>query len=71
MTDILKAIRAAIEASSETRYRIAKESGVAQSQLSRLISGERGLDLLTVQKLAEYLGLEIVIRPKRGRRRKV
>ncbi len=33
-----------------------------------LMSGERGLSIDALEQLAEYLGLEIVIRPKRRRR---
>ena len=68
MAEILEQIRRMIEASGKTRYRIAKESGIAQSQLSRLMSGERGLSVETLQTLANYLQLEIVIRPKRRRK---
>ena len=68
MGRILEEIRRAVEASGKTRYRIAKESGVAESQLCRLVSGERGLSVESVERLAECLGLEIVIRPKRRRK---
>ena len=67
MAQLVETIRAAIEASGETRYRIAKETGIAESQLSRLMSGERGLSAETIERLADYLGLEIVVRAKRGR----
>lgn len=59
------AIRDAIEASDETPYTIAEGADVARSQLSRLLSGERGLSTETIERLAGYLGLEIIIRPKR------
>lgn len=68
MARLVEAIREAIEASGQSRYRIAKETGIAQSQLSRLVSGERGLDVDTVERLASYLGLEVVIRPIRKRK---
>ena len=70
MGQILDAIRGAIEASGKTRYRIAQESGVAESALSRLMSGERGLSIDALERLAEDLELEITIRPKRRQRRK-
>ena len=70
MGQLISEIKKAIQASGQTRYRIAKESGVAQSQLSRLMSGERGLSLDAVEQLADYLGLEIIIRPKRRRTKK-
>ena len=68
MSEILSSIRQAIEASPKSRYRIAEETGISESALSRLISGERGLSVESVEKLAEYLELEIVIRPKRRKK---
>ncbi len=56
-------LRAAILAAAETgvtRYRISKETGVEQSALSRFVHGKVGLDLSSVDKLAAYLGLELV-----------
>ena len=70
MKELLQTIRRTIEMSGQTRYRIAQGSGIAQSQLSRLMSGESGLSLETTERLADYLGLEIVIRPKRRRTKK-
>lgn len=69
MGRLLDEIRDAIEASGKTRYRIAQESGIAQSVLSRLMSGERGLSIEALETLADYLGLEIIMRPKRRRRK--
>ncbi len=69
MARILDAICDAIEASDKTRYRIAKETGISQSQLSRVMSGERGLSIHALERLADYLGLEIIIRPKRRMRK--
>ena len=68
MATILDAIREAIERDERSRYRIAKDIGVTQGHLSRLMSGERGLSVDAVERLAEYLGLEIIIRPKRQRK---
>ena len=65
MIDLLDTIRKAVEASDKTCYRISKDTGLSPSQLSRLLSRERGLRVETLQMLAEYLDLEIVIRPKR------
>lgn len=53
-------LRAAIEAAPVTRYRIAKETGVTQAALSRFVVSGRSLDLASVDKLAAYLGLELV-----------
>jgi transcriptional regulator with XRE-family HTH domain len=69
MAKLLDAIRVAIEASEESRYRIAQASKVAESQLSRLMSGEAGIGIETLERLAEHLGYEIVLRPKPRRRK--
>ncbi len=50
-----------------TRYRIAQDSGVNHTVLSRFLSGERSIKLETVDLLADYLGLEL--RPKTKRRK--
>jgi len=63
-------IKKAIETSGQSRYRIAKETGVSQAHLSRLMSGQRGLGVDMLERLAAHLELEIIIRPKRGRSRK-
>lgn len=64
MGQLLDAIRRAVESSDKTRYRIAKESGVSAGQLSRLVNGERGMTVDTIERLADYLGLRITIEPK-------
>ncbi|MFO0815925.1 MAG: helix-turn-helix transcriptional regulator [Gemmatales bacterium] len=69
MGKLTKAIVAAVKASDQTPYAIAKGSGVARSQLSRLMSGERGLNSETIERLADYLQLEITIKPKNTKAR--
>lgn len=69
MGQLTKAIVAAVKASDQAPGAIAKGAGVARSQLSRLLSGERGLNTDTIERLADYLGLEITIAPKRGNRK--
>lgn len=68
MSTILEAIKRAILASDKSRYRIARESGVSQAALSRLMSGERGLSIEAAERLAEALDLQIEV--KAGRRKK-
>ena len=45
-----------------TRYRIAQDTGIEESALSRFVSGERGLSMEALDRLLEYLGLEVVER---------
>ena len=63
MVKTLDRLRQAIRDSDKTRYRLAKKSGISESALSRLMSGERGLSIEAAEKLAEALELEIIIRP--------
>jgi len=69
MSQIFDTIRKAIEASDKTRYRLSQETGIDQAQLSRLMSGKEGVSVENLERLAEALGLEIVIRPKVAARR--
>jgi transcriptional regulator with XRE-family HTH domain len=70
MAKLVDAMRRSVETSGKTRYRIAKESGVSAGQLSRLVSGERGMRVDTLERLAECLELEIRIGPKEKKRGK-
>ena len=55
---LVKLIRRA-EARGVTCYRLAKASGVSASQLSKLLSGKRGVSVDTLAKLAATLGYEL------------
>ena len=65
MAKVLEAMRRAVAASGLSRYAISKATGIDQAQLSRLMSGEKGLSLERLEKLADFLGMEIIVRPKR------
>ncbi len=69
MGQVFDTIRKAIEASGKTRYRLSKETGIDQAQLSRLMAGKEGVSVENLERLAAALGLEIIIRPKRTPRR--
>ncbi len=60
-------IRRAIGDSGETRYRIAQETGLNEAALGKFFHGERGLSLDSLDKLAEYLGLEVVTKRRKRR----
>ena len=53
-------LRRAILSAPVTRYRISKETGVSEAALSRFVHRKQYLDLSSVDKLAAYLGLELV-----------
>lgn len=48
-----------------TRYRIAKDTEIEESALSRFMSGKRGLSMEAIDRLLDYLGLEVVERKGR------
>ena len=58
-------VRRAVDASGLSRYRIAKEIGMAESTMSRFMSGKGGLSLANLDALADLLGLDIVA-PRRS-----
>ena len=53
-------VRQAIQASGLSRYRISKQLGVAESTISRFMSGKGGLSMDNLDALAELLGLNVV-----------
>jgi transcriptional regulator with XRE-family HTH domain len=61
-------IRAAVDASGLSRYRIAKQIGIAESGMSRFMSGEGGLSWKYLDKLADLLGLNISIEEKKDQK---
>jgi hypothetical protein len=62
-------LREAIDADARSRYRICKEIGLGESTMSHFMHGECGLQLSTIDRLAELLGLRIVVdgAKKKGR----
>jgi transcriptional regulator with XRE-family HTH domain len=64
----MEQFRQAISECGKSRYALSKETGIAQSTMSRFMSKERGLSMQAIGALLEALDLEI--RPKRkGRSR--
>ena len=64
MAPILDEIRNAIKASGKSRYRISKDTGTSEGQLSELMAGTKGLSIEALERLAGYFDLEVVLRPK-------
>ncbi|MCA9231211.1 MAG: helix-turn-helix domain-containing protein [Planctomycetales bacterium] len=44
---------------------MSQQTGIDQSALSRFVSGERALQEASLNRLAEYLQLEIVVRKRK------
>jgi transcriptional regulator with XRE-family HTH domain len=53
-------IRQAVRESGLTPYRICKDTGIDQGQMSRFLSGQMWLGEDTMNRLAEYLGWRLV-----------
>ena len=60
---VYDAIRRAIVASDKSRYRLWQETGISQGHLSEFMAGTKGLSVEALERLAECLDLEIIIRP--------
>jgi hypothetical protein len=54
-------IRRAVDSSGLTRYRISKSLNIAESTMSRFMSGQGGLSMEYLDALAELLDLHIAI----------
>ena len=61
---IIETIRKHIEQCGKTRYRIAKETGVGEDQLCRIMQG-RTCTVETADILLEYFGLTIAKKDKK------
>ena len=59
VTDIEAQLRDAILRSGMSRYEIARQAGVTESQLSLFFNGQRSLTLTSAAKVARVLGLEL------------
>lgn len=60
-------LRKAIADSGKSRYRLSRLSGVADSALSRFMSGERGLGLPAIDRLCKVLKLRLTTTKRKGR----
>ena len=65
MGTIYDQLRQAIQAGNVTCYRLWKDADIDQGQLSRFMAGISGLSVESVERIADCLNLEIVIRPKK------
>ena len=62
-TTITQTLKAAIERSGLTYYRIGRGAGVPESSLLRFMRGETSLRLDKADRLAAYLGLRLIADP--------
>jgi transcriptional regulator with XRE-family HTH domain len=62
-------IRLRVDASGLSRYRISKELGIAESTMSRFMSGRGGLSMENLDALALLLDLRIAAGGRRRRKK--
>lgn len=63
---IIEELRQLLRDAEESRYRIAKETGLSQALLSRFVNNEqRGISLQAAAALAEYFGKELTLRRRK------
>ena len=68
MTSFSDQIRRAVDRSGFSRYRIWQEIGIDQAVMSRFMSGQGGLSIRSLDRLAKLLGLTVgVKKSKKGR----
>ena len=53
-------IRKSMDDSGLTRYRISQATGIDESALSKFYRGTRGLSLESLDRLCDYLGLQVI-----------
>jgi plasmid maintenance system antidote protein VapI len=58
-TNLVQALRKAAKDSGQTSYALAKGSGIDRAVVVRFVNGDRGLNLETAGRLADYLNLEL------------
>ena len=68
MPDFAQQLRDAIRAAGLTQYRLAKDLNIPQSALSMFMSG-KDLRVSTFNKLAHYLGFQMMQNPDTAPRR--
>jgi plasmid maintenance system antidote protein VapI len=69
--NLTERLRKAILTSKQSRYAIAIGAGIDHAVLRRFVHGERDITLATAEHLAEYLGLELVSKKAKKRKKKL
>jgi plasmid maintenance system antidote protein VapI len=55
----VRVVKDAIRRDNRSLTRLARDAGVSQSQVSRFVTGERGVTIDTMERLLGTLGLEL------------
>ncbi len=68
-TKLSDQVRHAIDESGQTRYQIAKGAAIDESALAKFYNGHRGLSTNALDRIGEYLNLEITrAKPRKNER---
>jgi transcriptional regulator with XRE-family HTH domain len=67
---ISESIRELIETCGQSRYRISQETGISQSNLSRFMSGQTNLSMNAIDRLCQYLEVQLTLPGRRSGRSK-
>ena len=67
-TKLTDQIRQAIDTSELSRYRICKELGLAESTMSRFMTGKGGLSMDFLDALSDLLDLNLQPLPDKGKK---
>jgi predicted XRE-type DNA-binding protein len=65
MSELYRQVRQLIESADESRYSIAKATGVSESSLSQFMAGTKGLSHDAMEKILAHLGYEIKLQKQR------
>ena len=57
-------LRRAIAQSDKSRYQISMETGIAQSTLSKFVSGKGGLSVEGIDRICESIGARLIVERK-------
>ncbi|MCC7085584.1 MAG: helix-turn-helix domain-containing protein [Pirellulales bacterium] len=60
-------LRAAVLNADESRYRISKDTGIPEGNLSRFVHGDAWLSAESLDLICEYLGLELTKRKSKSK----
>jgi len=70
METVTQQLRRAVETCGQTRYAIAKETGIPPSVLSRFVAGGRGLRSENIDRLCAHLALKLTAKSGAARKGK-
>jgi transcriptional regulator with XRE-family HTH domain len=71
MSMISDKLRQALITTTKSRYQLSRETGLAQSQLSRFAAGTRGLGIDSIEALAKALDFKLILKKVTQKRKKV